>query len=95
MPQSTIFGLQWGDFMQQNHYYKTKEDVIRYGISFNEISEDDAQCIPISEEEYLKAMAELKEKINTVSELPESEQDAKENPALFLQMLTGEEYTAD
>ena len=43
MPLLTIFGLQWGDYMQQNYYYKTKEDVIRYGISYNEIFEDDEQ----------------------------------------------------
>lgn len=41
------------------YYFKTKEDVVRYGISPNEIFDDDPQCIPITEEEYNKAIIEL------------------------------------
>lgn len=49
--------------MEKIYYYKTREDIVRYGTSSNEIFEDDPQCIPISEEEYNDAIAELEEEL--------------------------------
>ena len=43
----------------KQYYFKTREELTRYGISPNEIYEEDTQCIPISENEYLKAMEDL------------------------------------
>ena len=45
--------------MNSSHYFKTKEEIVRYGISPNRIYEDDPQCVPISKEEYETAIAEL------------------------------------
>lgn len=85
--------------MEKIYYYKTREDIVRYGTSSNEIFEDDPQCIPISEEEYNYAIAELEEiaKIEAerieLEELSRIEALEKENAALLFQILTGEEYT--
>lgn len=81
------------------YYFKTKEETVRYGISPNEIFEDDPQCIPISEEEYYQAMAEIEAKARAEAETFEAEEKScieqleAENAALLFQMLTGEEYT--
>lgn len=91
--------------MEKSYYFKTREDIVRYGISPNLISEDDTQCIPISEDEYYSAIAELEAKTEEI--LPDEENAAPtyeelveankvleaENAALLYQVLTGEELT--
>lgn len=85
--------------MKSSHFFKTREDIIRYGKSPNRIYENDPQCIPITEEEYNAAIAEIEAKVQAEFE---SEQQAEqtyiekletENAALLFQILTGEEYT--
>lgn len=91
--------------MKNSYYFKTKEDVVRYGISPNLIYEDDLQCIPISAEEYNTAIAEVeaknKDKSNIEETITPTYEDLvetnmileAENAALLYQVLTGEELT--
>lgn len=84
--------------MKSSHFFKTKEDIVRYGQSPNRIYENDPQCIPISEEEYNTAIAELEAKAQAEYEAEQQaeqsyiEQLESENAALLYQILTGEEY---
>lgn len=50
-----------------NYYYKTKEDITRYGISPIEIVED-WQVVPITEDEYNEAMALIEEELRQEAE---------------------------
>lgn len=84
--------------MISSHFFKTREDIVRYGQSPNRIYENDPQCIPISEEEYNTAITELKAKAQAEYEAEQQaeqsyiEQLESENAALLYQILTGEEY---
>ena len=86
-------------YIKESYFFKTKEDVVRYGISPNLIKEDDPQCIPISEEEYNEAIAELEAKAQEEFEAEQKaeqsyiEQLESENAALLFQILTGEELS--
>lgn len=85
----------------KQYFYKTREDITRYGISLIEIFEDDLYCIPISENEYLKAMEDLEAEAKAEAEeaaeeeLAYIEQLEKENAALLFQVLTGEAFEDD
>ena len=83
-----------------NYYYKTKEDVVRYGISPIEIVED-WQVVPITEEEYNEAMAVIEEELRQEAEAEQQKQQEEynyykqleeENAALLFQLLTGEAF---
>lgn len=82
----------------KQYFYKTRENITRYGISLIEIFEDDLYCIPISENEYIEAMAELEAQAKAEAdkvaeeELTYTEQLEKENAALLFQVLTGEAF---
>lgn len=81
----------------KQYYYKTREDITRYGISLIEIFENDLYCIPISENEYIEAILDLEAQAKAEAdkvaeeELTYTEQLEKENAALLFQLLTGEE----
>lgn len=85
--------------MISSHFFKTKEDIVRYGQSPNRIYENDPQCIPISEEEYNAAIAELKAKAQAEYETEQQAEQSyiqqleAENAALLYQVLTGEVFT--
>ena len=85
--------------MQESLYFKTKEDIVRYGISAIPVYETNNNCIPITEEEYNTAMAELEAKAQQEQEEAQQaeqtyiEQLEAENASLLYQLLTGEEYT--
>lgn len=85
--------------MKSSHFFKTREDIIRYGKSPNRIYENDPQCIPITEEEYNAAIAEIEAKAQAEFEAEQQaeqsyiEQLEAENAALLYQLLTGEELT--
>lgn len=83
-----------------NYYYKTKEDVVRYGISPIEIIED-WQVVPITEEEYNEAMALIEEELRQEAEAERQKQEEElnyykqleeDNAALLFQLLTGEDF---
>lgn len=83
-----------------NYYYKTKEDITRYGISPIEIIED-WQVVPITEEEYNKAMAQIEEELKAEAEAERQKQEEElnyykqleeDNAALLFQLLTGEAF---
>lgn len=72
--------------MEKIYYYKTREDIVRYGTSSNEIFDDDLQCIPISEEEYNDAIAKLEEELKLKVE-EESLKPDEITPEEFLQLI--------
>lgn len=84
--------------MKESYYFKTKEDIVRYGISPLLIKESDSFCTPITEEEYNAAVAKIEEESAKEIRLQEEaeqtyiEQLEKENAALLYQLLTGEEF---
>ena len=85
--------------MKESYYFKTKEEIVRYGISPNLIYENDPQCIPITEAEYNAAIAEIEAKAQAEYEAEQQaeqtyiEQLEAENAALLFQILTGEVFT--
>ena len=83
-----------------NYYYKTKEDVVRYGIAPIEIVED-WQVVPITEKEYNAAMAQIEAELLAEAKIEQEKQEAEilyyqqleeENAALLFQLLTGEAF---
>ena len=86
--------------LKMNYYYKTKEEVVRYGITPIEIIED-WQIIPITEEEYNQAMLQIEEELKIEVEIERKKQEEQqnyykqleeENAALLFQLLTGEAF---
>ena len=83
--------------MKESYYFKTKEHIVRYGISPLLIKECDSFCTPITEEEYNTAMSKIEEEAAKEIQLQEEaeqsyiEQLEKENASLLYQILTGEE----
>lgn len=89
--------------MKESYFFKTKEDITRYGISPIEIVED-WQVVPITEEEYNKAMAQIEEELKAEAEAERQKQEEEydyykqleeENAALLFQLLTGEELNTN
>lgn len=80
-------------------YFKTREEIPRYGESSNRILDDDPQCIPITEEEYNAAIEKLIKSAESEEIAYEKSKDDRiaeleaENAALLYQVLTGEELT--
>lgn len=85
------------------NYYKTKEEIVRYGIAPIEVIED-WQIVPITEEEYNAAMAQIEAELLAEAKIEQEKQEAEilyyqqleeENAALLFQLLTGEAFEDD
>lgn len=94
--------------MKESYFFKTKNtDVVQYGQAAIPIKDTSLYYIPITEEEYRTAIAELEERARLEAEadltdevsyeelLAANAELEAENAALLFQLLTGEEFIND